>query len=498
MRSVTQLGRIRIWRKRALGSVFVAWLGIGPIAVATCVAQTPIGSADQLSTPSKDTTPTPVVIVDAKKCEDKAPTEPDVWSGPERWAWQQICKHLNVDFDELEANDITDKEAVEGPRSHDEIYNEKLEKLHKQHDEKPEELAKDAKRRLSGKFLAMIFGDADKRVHTWAVPLKFFGFNTDQFVIDTAALNSLDIRYAYVPKFLIQNATVQRDLRFEHTHSESIKLNFVTTENFMLNNVWVIAKNLGPNYPMRHVRPTNAGERDGALDVDTARIEDRLSIWSGYFDAIKLKRVKVGDLFIDRPTWNNPGGSGPELSISESVDDGIFHFQPDSEGVKRIRLNQFIFANAYFGANPMPVIHAMDADASTGNTSPDLEPYTLIAKAYAQRGETSISDRVLAAKNNQDWRLADRMSWSFLSLTFTWLFAGYGFHPEVGFLWIGGFVLVGWAVFRYASGSLAEGSYQPKSPLLLALDLHSAGRRANIGVISWAHWRLFGHFRLKN
>jgi hypothetical protein len=58
----------------------------------------------------------------------------------------------------------------------------------------------------------------------------------------------------------------------------------------------------------------------------------------------------------------------------------------------------------------------------------------------------------------------------YLMGTATWLFAGYGFHPEVGFLWIGGFVLVGWAVFRYASGSLAEGSYQPKSPFLLALD----------------------------
>jgi len=30
------------------------------------------------------------------------------------------------------------------------------------------------------------------------------------------------------------------------------------------------------------------------------------------------------------------------------------------------------------------------------------------------------------------------------------------------------------------------------------IDLHSAGRRANIGVISWALWGLFGHFRLKN
>jgi hypothetical protein len=430
MQSVASLERMRVWRKCELGAVFVAWLGIGVVAAsATCVAQSPIGSVDRLGAPSKDTAATPVVIVDAKKCEDKAPTEPDAWSEPERWAWQQICKHLNVDFDEREANDIANK-AGEDSRNHDEIYNENLAKLQKQHDENPEELGMDQKRRLSGKFLAMIFGDADKRVHTWAVPLKFFGFNTDQFVIDTAALDSLDIRYAYVPTFSIKNTTIRGDLRLEHTHSASINLNFVTTKNFMLNNVWVIAKNFGLNHP--HMRPSNAGERHGALKVDTARIEDRLSIWNGYYDAIELKRVKVDDLFIDHPTWKNPG-SDPELIISESVDNGIFHFQPNFEGVRRIRLNQFIFANAYLGADPMPVIHAIDAD-TIRDTSPDLEPYTLIARAYSQRGETGISDDVLVAKNNQDWRLADGMSWSFLGLSFTWLFAGYGFHPEVGFL----------------------------------------------------------------
>jgi hypothetical protein len=43
------------------------------------------------------------------------------------------------------------------------------------------------------------------------------------------------------------------------------------------------------------------------------------------------------------------------------VDNGVFTFQANSESVKRIRLNQFIFANAYLGADPMSVIHAMEA-----------------------------------------------------------------------------------------------------------------------------------------
>ena len=472
--------------KRALLVAFIAWSSIGLIAgSATCLAQSPIGSADQLGTPSKDTAATPVVIVDAKKCEDKAPPEPNAWSEPERWAWQQICKHLNVDFDEREANRIADEQAGGDSPKHEEIYKRHLEKLHQLHRDNPEKLAIDEKRTLSGKFLAMIFGDGDLRYHTWNVPLKFFGFNTDQFVIDTATLNSLDIQYAYVPRFLIKSTTLQGYLGIEHTHSGRIALKIVTAKSFVLNDVSVIAKNSRLNHPRPDEAPLDASERDGALEVDTARIEDRLSILEGHYDAIELKHVKVDGLFIDRPTWNNPGGSDPELSISESVDNGTFRFQTNADGVRRVRLSQFIFANAYLGADPMPVIRAMEADTRirtrADDTSvrtmaddtidrPDLEPFTLIAKAYGQRGETSISDAILIAKNDQDWHLAHILSWDFLRLSFTWLLADYGFHPEFGFLWIGGFVLVGWAAFWYGSGRLAEDSYRPKSPFLLALD----------------------------
>jgi hypothetical protein len=66
-----------------------------------------------------------------------------------------------------------------------------------------------------------------------------------------------------------------------------------------------------------------------------------------------LKHVKVDGLFIDRPTLNNPGRSDPELSISESVDNGTFRFLTNAEGVKQVWLNQFIFANAYLGADPV-------------------------------------------------------------------------------------------------------------------------------------------------
>jgi hypothetical protein len=469
MQSAARLERIRPWRKRARLVAFVAWWAIGLIATsATCVAQGAIEPADQHNgAPSENTAATAVFIVEAKRCESKAPRERDAWSEPERWAWQQICQHLNVDFDEREANSIVDKEVGKESPEHDYRYRRKLEELRARNNNNPERLATDESRRLSGKFLAMIFGDVELRHHTWTVPLRFFGFSTDQFVIDTAALKSLDIRNAYVEKFSIQNTTIDGDLRLENAHFASIKVHLVAARLFLLNKVSVTAKNFGPGH-------LNAEERDGALEIDTARIGDRLSILEGHYDAIDLKHVKVDDLFIYHPAWNSSRESSkPELSITESVDNGVFTFQANPEGVlpKRIKLNQFIFANAYLGPDPMPVIYAMDADARNHTSGrPDLEPYTLIAKSYAQRGETSISDHVLIAKNNQDWHWANMLSLDFVGLTFTWLVAIYGFHPELGFAWIGGFVLLGWAIFWYASGRLAADSYRPKSPFLLALD----------------------------
>ena len=65
-----------------------------------------------------------------------------------------------------------------------------------------------------------------------------------------------------------------------------------------------------------------------------------------------------------------------------------------------------------------------------------------------------------------------------LSLDYAWLTAirylvNYGFEPEWGFLYIIGFVVLGWIVFWSASGHLAAQAYQPTSmsrTLLLALD----------------------------
>jgi hypothetical protein len=477
MHSTACLEWIRRWRASRSLVALVVWCSISLIAApGISVAQGKPDSADQpKGARSKDKSA--VYIVDEKECKAKADDRPE-WSAPEKWAWEQLCKHVNVDFDEKEANDIADKKVGKASPERDGLYLQTLKDIQARNAKAPETPANDYARRLSGSFLAQIFGDADLRQNTWNAPLRLYGFNTDRFVIDNAALKSLDIRNAHVKQFLIQNTSIDGGLRLEHVRLSSIKVRLVTAKHFLLNKVSVVATNveladLGPSLPS--FQPEQ-DEKDGILDIDTARFEDRLAILEGSYDAIDLKRIKVDDLLIRHPAWNNRRDEKtPELSITESVDNGIFTLELTRDASpKQIKLNQFIFANAYLGSDPKPVITAMDAYASSGaNGHPDLEPYTLIAKSYAERGETGISDDVLIAKNHQDWHLAKKtepLSLEFIWLTLTWLVAGYGFRPERGFLWIAGFVLLGWLIFRRASDRLAADSYKPRSAFLLAVD----------------------------
>ncbi|WP_210164426.1 hypothetical protein [Bradyrhizobium sp. Ai1a-2] len=419
---------------------------------------------------------TPVVIVAARECRSFARERPN-WSAPEQWAWAKICDHLNIDFDELEANRTVDRltnaAADKLTAQRQDLYERTVDEIRTRNQHDPERLAGDFSRRLRYEFFAEIFGAAELRNFTWNAPLVFSGFNTDRLIIDTAALKSLDIRNAHIGHFSIQNSTIDGGLRLENVRLASAKVHLVTAKHLLLNNVSVAASNFGPVRRDDGRPPFRPAERNGELKINTASIADRLSIIQGDFDSIDLNFVKVDDLFIDSPAWNLCGQSDkPELSIRESLHKGRFTLMLDPGGrclPRRIKVDQSIFANTYLGPDPLPVIRAMEMGEMMSRSGPELA-YALIAKSYADRGQTAISDRVLIAKNNQDWHLAKPLTLDFIGLTFTWLVADYGFHPEWGLVWIAGFVVLGWIIFRRASGRLAAGSYRPRSTLLLALD----------------------------
>jgi hypothetical protein len=468
MQSAACLEWERTWRRLAPPIAFVAWCSIAlTIIPSTCDAQNESPNVSGSSEPN----PAAVYVVEKPKCDSKAKDFPS-WSESELWAWSQICGHLTVDFDEREANGLAHREATEGTPEHDRIFHQKLGDIRKR---PPGELAADPSRRLTGDFLSQIFGAASLRPHTWPEPIRLAGFNTDRFVIDTASLKSLDIQHAHIGRFMIHNAVVDGGLRLENISSGNIKVDLVTAKHILLNKVSVSDTNSASVQLRPHQPPFKEEERDGKLLIDTVRLEDRLAILGGRYDAIEVAHMKVDDLFIYYPKWTGSKESNSVgLSITESVDTGVFTLQVKPESLpKRIKFNQFIFANAYLGSAPMPVINAIDADAQTADEHPDLEPYTLIAKSYADRGEKRISDQVLIARNERDWHLSKALTVDFAWLTISRYLAVYGFHPELGFAYIVAFVILGWAIFWCASDRLAEQPYKPKSKsrtLLLALD----------------------------
>ena len=500
MQSAACLEWERLRRKPASLVALVAWCSIAVTIVSpACVAQDafpkPLTPSESLwpAFPKPlvyrldNTAPTPVYVVDQTACEAKVDKK---WgfSEPETWAWKQICGHLPVDFDERKANECAEH-PVDG-RDHDTVYNDALKSFR---NKPPGELADDPSRRLSGNFLSKVFGEPVLRPHTWTEQLRFAGFNTDQLVIDTALLKSLDLRHAHVGRLSIYNAAFDGDVRLEGVDSRSVQIDFVSVKNILLSKVSVSGNNselvprddkellprndkrecnmsatigaaLGANRERENPitepkqRPSKKEDQDGKLLIETVRINDRLAILEGAYGAMNFRHLKVDDLFIYQPEWTGAqNGETPDLSISESVDNGVFTLQPKSLP-NRIKLDQFIFANAYLGTNPMPVITKMDVDTK----SPDLEPYTLIAKSYADRGEKRISDDVLIAMNERTRELARTQSWAdFAQLTFLRYLVNYGFSPEIGFVYIFLFVLLGWAIFWCASGRLEAGAYQP-------------------------------------
>ncbi|WP_407174541.1 hypothetical protein [Bradyrhizobium sp. STM 3562] len=495
MQSAACLEWERPRRKPASLLAFAAWCSITLTIVSpACVAQDAFPRSS-----NRFDNATPVYLVDQTACEAKV--DPNWgWSDEEKWAWSQICQHLPVDFDERDANDCANQQAKDAP-DRDTIYKNKLSTLR---NKSPRELANEPSRRLSANFLSKVFGEPKLRPHTWTEQLRFAGFNTDILVIDTALLKSLDLRHAHVGRLSIQNAAVDGGVRLENVYSGSININLVTAKNILLSSVSVSENNSEqisrsesvPGVDKRDCGMTTIGavrgsnrerenlitqpkqpssnnvEHDGELVIDTVRIDDRLAILEGDYGAMNFTHVKVDDLFIFQPKWTGAkNGTTPDLSIIESVDNGVFTLQVNEKSLpKRIKLNQFIFANAYLGSNPMPVVTALDVDTK----SPDLEPYTLIAKSYTERGEKRISDDVLIAMNERNRDLARTQSLAdFAQLTFLRYLVNYGFSPEIGFVYILLFVLLGWAIFWCASGRLEAGAYQPKTPFatfLLALD----------------------------
>jgi uncharacterized protein YjbI with pentapeptide repeats len=99
------------------------------------------------------------------------------------------------------------------------------------------------------------------------------------------------------------------------------------------------------------------------------------------------------------------------------------------------------------------------------NASYDSGLFERIAQSYRLRGEYSAARRVQYLRANGEYKNSSGLERYLLYIN--WATVGYGYYPEVGFIWIGALVLCGFFVFR--TGRLTRG-VRPRSWLIYSID----------------------------
>jgi hypothetical protein len=150
----------------------------------------------------------------------------------------------------------------------------------------------------------------------------------------------------------------------------------------------------------------------------------------------------------------------------------------------------FVFSGADWGDDPLPKLGQWTAASS--EYTPGL--YTGLAASYLAGGQSGTASDILIAKQNADYAHSDSPLEK-VYLFVTWMLADYGYHPEIGLLWIVGFVAVATLVFKSGETSLASGT-RPRNWLVFAFDavipgIQLDGQHKDIGFSGWRQYFLY-------
>jgi hypothetical protein len=396
------------------------------------------------------------------------------WSEPEKWAWRQICARERIDFDKLYGK----------PKDVDDI-------------------ASDGRRVLSAQFLRQIFEQPVFQPYTQTAAVEIVG----------AFLPTVQIGNASVGFFSISNSKIGGDIDLDSiTILRSIlitgsKVGDVNLRRIQGGNINFNASILG-DVSIQQLRITRLSFVTGrftSLAVRISRFSEQLAILSGQAqEKIILDEVKSDGLFVEPALAKS-------IDINDYVDTGMFFLSvskwlPESElklhtlTTGRFLLRKslpatistaaFVFSGADWGADPLPQLRRW-MDASSEYT-PGL--YAGLAASYLDGGQSGAASDISIAKQNADYAHSDSPLEK-IYLFVTWALADYGYHPEIGLLWIAGFVGIATFVFKTGETSLAGGT-RPRNWLVFAFDAVIPGvqlddQHKDVGFRGWRQYFLY-------
>jgi hypothetical protein len=233
----------------------------------------------------------------------------------------------------------------------------------------------------------------------------------------------------------------------------------------------------------------------GDFQLTISRLAEQLAILRGNFGKIKLDEVKSDGLFI-RP------GSLRSLDVNNYVDSGMLYLDVGrwlDKSVMKIAttttgrffwrgrvpadlsITGMSFSGANWGPDPLPFLKA--------NSPYNPALYANLATSYAEAGQPNVANAILIEKQNAEFGNAS--SWLDKAYLFIiWLLADYGYRPELGLLWIAGFVIVSAVIFKTGSNRIKQGN-PPNNWLIFAFDSAIPGIQLNRdhAEIEFVGWR---------
>ncbi len=398
------------------------------------------------------------------------------WSEPELWAWTKICAREPIDFDK----------RYGGQRDRKDF----------------DKLVSDSRRHLSAEFLRQILEDSQLAPYTQNAAIDIIGAFLPSIQFSNASIGSLGILYSKVGgDIYIDRTTILRNIRITGSEAGDVVLRSIQGGDFNFNNSHLGEISISE---MRLSRLGLINAQAASLKVQISRFEDQLSIIRGRFGDIRLNEIKSDGLFL-RPSL---AGS---IDVNAYVDTGVFYLEvgrwrPDSSLTLRsvsagrfflrkdppakVTISGFSFSGADWGVDPRPLLKRWMAATSTYNPG----VYTALAASYAEAGQSQTANDVLIARQNAEFLYSESPSMK-AYLFMTWLLANYGYRPEIGLLWILGFVGVATLVFRSGEQAITSGS-RPRNWFVFAFDSVIPGvqlddQHRDIAFSGWRQYFLY-------
>jgi hypothetical protein len=395
------------------------------------------------------------------------------WSEPEKWAWQQICARERVDFDKR-YNKETTKDDLDSLKS-------------------------DPSRRLGASFFRELFENPQLSTFTQNAAVNITGAYIPTVQLTDTSIGSLLLFKSRVDgDFTIESSTILRSVRISASSVGDVDISRTRGGDINIANSKLDSFS-GTLLSVGRLSLVNSSAARFRLTI--SRLNQQLAFLGGSFGSIMLDDIKSDGLFI-RPT------AATSVSINDYVDSGMFFLEAkrwlDESELKistmatgrffwrgksvpaKVSITASSFQGADWGPDPLPYLKA--------NSPYNPALYANLATSYSDAGQPDSANAILVEKQNAEYRIAS----SFLDKTYLftiWLLADYGYRPEIGLLWIVGFVLVSALIFKTGASRISQGN-PPGSWLVFAFDSAIPGiqlnkEHADIQFLGWRQGFLY-------